>query len=153
MAEQLADQLVVDYRKYPIDDHGKMRIQYFSVSALAVAYAQNDTIVLFKLPPGRVRVLPCLSRISNSAFGAARTLSIGNKAYMKRPPIETLEPLLSTTFITALDVSGANAGLAWGTGIKFDIYSTAGVDIYATVLGGTMPIGASMSGYMTYIYE
>ena len=143
------------HRRLPVDDHGKLRMNYFSVPALASALADGSTIGLAWLPPGRKRILPNLSRISTSAFGAGRTLDIGHGAYLDRPAG------LSTSdadedddaFVAALDVSGAVAATAFGTGIKFDMYSMAEVLLFATINGGTMPTGATLEGYIAYLYE
>lgn len=148
-----ADQLADGYRKYPVDDHGKLRVQYFSVAALTEALAANSTIGLLWMPPGRKRILPNLSRISHSAFGAARTLDVGHDAYMKRPPDNDAEAADPDAFIDGLDVSAAGAAVAFGTGLKFDMYSTGELLVYATVLGGTMPVGATLEGFITYLYE
>ena len=154
MATQLGDQLVEGYRRYPIEDHGKLRYQYFSVAALAVAYAQNDQIELFKLPPGRKRILPNACRLWTSAWGASRTFSLGHRAYMKNPSPGALEAEAATAFINALDVSSAVNAAAWSSTVpKFDIYSLQEVTCFATIGGGTMPVAATLSGYCAYIYE
>lgn len=153
MATHLSDQLAADFRRYPIDDHGKLRMQYFSISALTVAYAADDMVKLFSLPSGRKRLLPGLSRITTSAFGSGRTIDIGHDAYMRRPPDNDEELADLDAFIDGMDVASAVNGAAWSTALKFDLYSMAEVDVYMTILGGTMPIGASASGYLTYVYE
>lgn len=153
MATYLSDQLTEGFRRYPVADHGKFRIQYFSVSALAVAYASGDQIDLFKLPPGRKRILLNASRITTSAWGASRTLSLGTRAYSSRPPDNAQEAEAGTVFLNALDVSSAVAAAAWSTLLKYDLYSLAEIGVFATIGGGTMPIGASLSGYCTYISE
>lgn len=142
------------YRKTPIEDHGKLRYQYFELAALTVAGDANSIAKLCKLPPGRVRVLPCLSRVTSSALGAARTLDIGHAAYNKRGDFgEAQEPLNYEAFIANMDVSGAVAAAAFSTVLKYDVYSVAGVDIWARVQGGTWPIGATLSGLIAYLYE
>lgn len=153
MATSLSKQLAPDYRRYPIDDHGKLRFQYGSVDALTVALNIADQIDIVRLPPGRIRVLPWLSRISTSAWGAARTLSFGNRAYSTRPPDQTLEPELGTTFLNALDVSAAVNAAAFGTTLKFDMYSRTEITLFATIAGGTMPVGATLAIMLAYIYE
>lgn len=151
---QNADQLVEGYRRYPVDDHGKLRYQFFSVSALTVAIAANGTIGLVWLPPGRKRILPHLSRITTSAFGAGRTLDLGHDGYMSRPSGQaTAEAADPDALIDGLDVSSAVAAAAFSTSLKYDMYSLDEVLLYATVLGDTMPIGASMSGLVAYLYE
>lgn len=158
MAVQQSDQRQDGYRKYPIDDHGKFRLQFFSVGVItpvAVAFAANDQIELFKLPPGRKRILPHASRLVWSAFGAGRTLAIGHRAYAARSPADAAaEPENATAFATAVDVSAAQpVPQALGSVLKYDMYSYDEAVVFATVLGGTMPVGATLSGYMAYIYE
>jgi len=149
-----AVQLDEDYRRYPVDDHGKLRFQYFNVAPLAVALAANSTIGLVWLPPGRKRILPHLSRITVSAFGAGRTLDVGHDSYMTRPSGEaTAEAADPDALIDGLDVSAAVNAAVFSTALKFDMYSLDEVLLYATVLGNTMPIGASMSGLVAYLYE
>lgn len=147
-----AAQLATDYRRYPIDDHGKLRFAYGKVTASG-ALAANGTMGLLWLPPGRVRVLPHLSRITTSAFGAGRTLDLGHDAYMKRPPGITVEADDPDSFIDGLDVSAAVTASVVGTALKFDMYSLDGVLVYATVLGGTMPDAATVELLLAYLYE
>lgn len=153
MATKLSVQMAEDYRKFPIDDHGKVRMQYGSVAALTVAYAANDQIELFKLPPGRKRILPCLSRVSCSAFGAARTLDLGYRAYSTRPSDTADEVEDGDAFIDGMDVSAALNAAAMSTVLKYDMYSRTEVTVFATILGGTMPIGATLQILMAYLYE
>jgi hypothetical protein len=148
-----ADALKEDARRYPVDDHGKLRMQYFKVTALTAALSANDTIALFWLPPGRKRILPNLSRVSHSAFGAGRSLDIGHDAYMKRPAGNDAEAIDVDAFIDGKDVATAANAAVFSTELKFDMYSLNEVLVYATVLGGTMPVGATLEGYMAYLYE
>jgi hypothetical protein len=161
MATVQSDQRQEGYRKYPIDEHGKARIQYFSVgvlTAIAVAYAANDQVELCKLPPGRKRILEQESFIKCSAFGAARTIDIGHRAYSKRNPgigSASQEAEDGDAFVDGLDVSAAittpvKFNLPF---LKFDIFSQEEVTIFMTILGGTMPVGATLEGYIKYIYE
>lgn len=159
MALQKSDQFQDGYRKYPVDDHGKYRIQYFSVGVITpivTPFASGDQIDLFKLPPGRKRLLPHASRIKFSAFGAARTLSLGHRAYNKRPAGQSgdVEVENATVFINAKDVSAAlTTPGAWSDMLKYDMYSLDEAFVFATLGGGTMPAGATLEGYLAYIYE
>jgi len=63
-----------DYRGSPQNDHTKVRFQYFNLPATTVAGDANTTIDLCDLPPGQIRVIPELSRLLPSAFGASRVL-------------------------------------------------------------------------------
>lgn len=148
-----AVQLAEGYRKYPIDDHGKLRYQYANVVADG-ALAANGTIGLFWLPPGRKRILPHLSRITTSAFGAGRTLDIGHDTYSARPAQEAAyEAADPDALVDGLDVENAVTAAALGTALKFDIYSRDAVLIYATVLGDTMPDAATIEVLLAYLYE
>lgn len=147
-----AAQLAEGYRRYPIDDHGKLRFAYGKVTASG-ALAASGTMGLLWLPPGRVRVLPHLSRITTSAFGAGRTLDIGHDQYMKRPPGNTVEAADPDAFIDGLDVSSAVTANVVGTALKFDMYSLEGVLVYGTVLGDTMPDAGTVELLLAYLYE
>ena len=151
--DAIADQLAESYRKYPIDGHGKLRVQYFTVSALTVALAADSTIGLVWMPPGRKRILPNLSLVTHSAFGAGRTLDIGHAAYLDRPAGMATAVDDPDAFVDGLDVAAAAAATAFDDSLKFDMYSMDEVLVYATVLGGTMPVGATLEGYITYLYE
>ncbi|RTL04988.1 hypothetical protein EKK58_09280 [Candidatus Dependentiae bacterium] len=146
-----------DYRKYPVSDHGKLRIQFFTLPATTVAGDANTTIDLCKLPAGRVRILPRQSFISTSAFGSGRTLDVGHLAYDKRDASlgssVSQEAAVVDALIDGLDVSSAVNGVQFSTALKFDMYSKSGVTIQAKVLGGTIPSGATIAGYITYVYE
>lgn len=144
-------QLAEGYRTYPIDNHGKLRTAYALVTANG-ALAANGTMALFWLPPGRKRILPHLSRIKTSAFGAARTLDVGHAAYTKSAPA-TQEADDPDAFIDGMNVASAAGPDPWRDVVKFDIYSTDEVLVYATVLGDTMPDGATVEVLMAYLYE
>ena len=141
-------------RKRPFDTQGKLRFAYFALPAVAVAGDINTTLELCDLPPGAVRILPWLSRLTTSAWGASRTLSIGHRAYAKLDDPYTQEAEAAAAFISALDVSSAVANVAWSSTVqKYDVFSKAGVTLFGTVAGGTIPVGATMSGLVAYLYE
>lgn len=152
-------QLTDDVRLYPIDEHGKFRIQYFNLLPTTVVGDAGTTVGLVRLPPGRVRVLPHLSRFEHTAFGAGRTLDIGHRGYQKQgafngavsPDID--EPENFTAFVSANDVSAVGAAKQFSNVLKYDMYSLRGPIVVARVNGGTIPVGATLSGYIAYIYE
>jgi hypothetical protein len=146
-----SDEMADNYRGRPTNDHGKLRIQYFNLPAVAVAGDATTTIDLCKLPPGQLKVIPCLSRITTSAWGASRTLSIGHLAYLSADA--TTEAANASAFISAMDVSSAVAAAAFSTVLEYDIYSKAGVTVQGSVAGGTIPVGATMEGFIVYVYE
>lgn len=144
-------------RKRPFDKHGKMRFDYFEIVPVVTLGDIGTTIDLCDLPPGAVRVLPWESRVKTSAWGASRTLSIGHRAYQKIDPTSTTttdEAENASAFVSALDVSSAVNNVAWSaTTQKYDMFSKAGITIFATVAGGTIPVAATLSGFVAYIYE
>lgn len=144
-------------RKRPFDTNAKLRFAYFALPAVAVAGDIGTTIELADLPPGAVRLLPWLSRLTTSAFGASRTLSIGHRAYAKADGnfgATTDEAEAAAAFVSALDVSSAVANTAWSSTVqKYDMFSKAGVTLFATVAGGTIPVNATLSGLVAYLYE
>lgn len=153
------------YRGSPLNDHGKLRVQFFDLPAITVAGDASSTVELCRLPPGPVRIIPDLCRLATSAFGSSRTLDVGHRAYEKRDPYmaggsATTEAEDPDAFIDGLDVATAVTGSPFGAGLsafgyktKFDLYSKSGVTVFATVLGGTIPIGATIRGFIVYVYE
>lgn len=145
-----------DYRGSPVNDHSKVRFQYFNLAAVSVAGDANSTIDLCDLPPGPVRVIPELSRITPSAYGASRVMKIGHRAYQKRDAYmnsgTTDEAEDDDAFGSAIDVSAA-ATLKVGAAVKYDINSKAGVRVFATVTGGTIPQNGTLTGFIAYTYE
>lgn len=149
----VSTQLTEGYRKYPVDDHGKLRFSYAKFVA-AEALAADSTIGMIWLPPGRKRILPDLSFVTNTAFGAGRTVDIGHEAYVNAHiPARDVEPDDPDAFVDGLDVAAAAAATAFGTDLLFDMYSKNEVLLYATVLGGTMPVAAELEVRVAYLYE
>lgn len=145
-----------DYRGRPTSDHGKLRIEYFELPATTVAGDAESTIDLTQLPPGNVRLLPSMCRLETTAFGSGRSLDIGTRAYSSRNPsaigaVENAEEL--DAFIDGKSVATALADEKFSDVIKYDLYSVAGITVAAQVKGGTIPIGAKVSGYLVYVYE
>lgn len=149
-----SDQKTDGYRSVPTEDHGKLRIQYFSVPALAAQADVGSTINLCDLPSGRVRVLPGLSKVNNSAFGGAATLDIGLRAYNSRDDqagiVNAEDPV---ALANLLPVAQSNVGQSFNMDLKVDLYSKSGVTAFATIAGSAMPVAGTLSGYIVYVYE
>lgn len=144
-----------DYRGRPTNDHGKVRFQYFDVPTGQVDVEGDaaSTIDLCTLPPGAVRVLPNLSKFTHSAFGTARTLDFGHRAYMAGNPNSTEIAEDLNAFADGHDVSSAGTGVLLSTANKFDVYSVAGIVVTAQVNDASLPVNATLSGYIAYLYE
>lgn len=143
-------------RKYPIDEHGKLRVAYFYYkNETGGVLADGTEIDLIDLPFGRIRILPNLSRLRITALGASRVLDIGHRAYYPNST-STAEAEDDDAFVANKDVSSAVNDAAWDGGatkMKWDIYSRSGVRLFATVDGGDIPANAILEGYVTYVTD
>lgn len=135
-------------RLYPVEDGGKLRIAYFDVTQGVAAGDIASTMELCKLPIGRIRILPLSSRVQCSAWGAARTLGIGFRAYTDSNQAAVAED--AAALVAALDVSAAVTVAISATLLKWDIFSFSGVTVFAKVAGGTIPAAATLKGYIVY---
>lgn len=152
----VSDQKADGYRKRPYEDMGKLRIEYFNVAAVAVLGDTLSLALLCTLPPGAIRVLPHLSRLTSSAFGASRVLAIGHGSYQSRDSSDSslLVAANYSAFGSGIDNSSAiTTPAAIGASLKYDLYSKTGVDVYAQVSGGTWPAAGTIAGYIIFIAE
>lgn len=155
VTETLAAQMADTYRKYPIDDHGKLRFLYGKVTQGAAAGDAGSSVVIGDLPPGRVRILPYLSRYKASALGAARVMDLGHDLYYDKNTYgDESEAAVANALANDIDVSAATeANFPVTAGLKHDIYSRSGVRLRATVAGGTIPAAATFEFLIAYICE
>jgi hypothetical protein len=163
-----ASQQSQQIRNYPIDNYGKHRVLCFEIPAAAITAVGDigSTFDLVKIPYGRVRILPASSRIWCSAWGAGRTLGFGLRSYITQPG-QTVIAEDATALAAAVDVSGAlNAATLNAALWKFDVFSIrgnsgagptlpyqGGVGVFATLGGGTVPIGALLRGQINIVVE
>lgn len=144
-----------NYRRRPTDNHGKLREIYFKVvNNTGAAGDDGSEIELGTLPPGAVRLLPRLATLRSSAFGAARVLAVGHRAYASQDGGVNV-PEDPDAFSSGLDISAATPSITspFGSNVKYDLYSKAGIRLFATVTGGTIPTNAELEGYLIYAYE
>lgn len=135
--------------------YGKLRLLQFTFTQGAAAGDAGSSAALVKLPAGKVALIGALSRIECSAFGAARTLDIGWDAYKDKNGTAVVADDNGLT--DNLDVSAAAAAdltqlAVLGGGIKV-FESLNGVVLRATVAGGTIPIAATLKGYVVVSVE
>lgn len=154
---QVSNRTAALAKNAPTDDGAKKRIMYFSFTQGAAAGDANSLAQLAVLPPGKVRLLKTDSKFVCSAFGGGRTLDIGYLAHTTTGGAAVAAS--QDTILDGGDVSAA-AGLTCGAGtnalgtdptIAFD--STAGVTLQAICLGSTIPAGATLKGYFTYVQD
>lgn len=159
MATVLSDQLKEGYRKRPIEDHGKLRFQAFHYkNETGGTLADGTEIDLCDLPPGAVRIIPYLSRYKTVvAGGASRVLDIGLRAYASKynPNPQDLQAEDDDALVADKDISSAVAATVFDAAndLFVDIYSRAGVRVFATIDGGTIPANLEIEGSIAYLYE
>jgi hypothetical protein len=139
-------------------NRSKSRKHFFRIPATAVLGDINSTIDLALLPQGDVRLFLTESKIWWTAFGAARLLDIGHRAY------EAIDGSIiaaaANLFDDDVDVSAASnaAGVALGSDFVLAgtlaktqrFLSAKGVMVFATVTGGTIPAGTIIEGFLEY---
>jgi len=133
---------------------GKLRVAVFEFTQGAAAGDATSTQDLCKLPSGKIRILTGLSRVDFSAFGAARTLNIGHTGFTNADG--TTVAAAAALFASAVDVSAAgNTTLAEAAvandGTMQALESKEGVTVQAAVAGGTIPAGATLTGFLVYV--
>lgn len=137
---------------------GRLRIARFTFTQGASAGDANSTADLIKLPIGKsVTVLKSMSRIVCSAFGAARVLDIGHTGYTNLDG--TVVAAAADVLMDGQDVSAA-ALVRMGLGTNaftvddaFIFNARTKPVIQAKVLGGTIPVGATINGYIVYVED
>lgn len=141
-------------RNYPIDSNGKTRHLSFEIPASAITAIGDigSTFDLVKLPYGRIRILPYACSFWCSAWGAGRTLSFGLRSYLTELNAVVAED--AAALASGVDVSAAvNGGVVSAALWKNDVFSRQGAQVFATLAGGTVPIGALLRGHISYIAE
>ena len=138
----------------PLDLSGKLRIACFNFTQGSAAGDANSTADLVKLPAGKIRIFGALSRVCHSAFGTGRTLDVGYAAYTNQAgtAVNADEDALHS----AADVSAAGnftPSDEMGDDAYLDIESLTGVTIKAKCESATLPVGATLNGYIVYAVE
>lgn len=133
-------------------------LQYipFNFTQGAAAGDATSTMDLVYLQRGRYVILPKLSLIRWSAFGASRVLDIGITAHTDEAGAAVAASL--ARFDDDVDVSaagsaamGSDLAAADFSGVYLNIGGTTNTDgaiIRATVAGGTIPAAATLVGYL-----
>lgn len=137
---------------------GRLRIARFSFTQGAAAGDANSTVDLVKLPPGKtVTILKDLCNINHSAFGAGRTLDIGYIAHTNLDGTAVAADV--DALLDGADVSSAgNIPMGTGTGAVgtsnvLTLNARAAVTIQGICLGDTLPVGATLNGYIVYVED
>jgi hypothetical protein len=129
---------------------GMLRKYDFTFVQATAAGDITSTAELIRLPPGRCEIILPLSYAQWSAFGAARLLDIGYAAYTGVDGVAVVAA--PAAFDDDVDVAAAGGAVlgsdaAAATGKRFILQSRDGVSIIATVAGGTIIVGAALTGF------
>lgn len=133
------------------NEGGDLKVLYFNFTQGDAAGDANSTADLLNMPPGKYRILLDQSNVTNSAFGASRTLDVGYTAYTNYDG--TAVTADEDAFVTAADVSAAattalTESLAAGADRTFFVDSKEGFVLQAKCEGGTLPASATLKGYV-----
>lgn len=135
-------------RQYWPAEGGKIRLAHFTWTNGSTVGDAGSSVNLVKLPHGKIRVLPGLSRIAVSALGASRVMDLGVRAYVASDGKTAVAAILND-FVNDRDVSSATDS-TFGTTVKKDYFSATGLTICATIAGGTLDAAETMEGYVAY---
>lgn len=154
---QVANRSSALVKNAPYDEGGKKRVMYFSFTQGAAAGDANSLATLAVLPQGKIRLLKSDSKFVCSAFGAARTLDIGYLAHTNTAGATVAasqDAILDGADVSAAAAVTCGAGTnALGTDNTIAFDSISGVTLQAKCLGDTIPAGATLKGYFTYIQD
>ncbi len=126
---------------------GRIRVAKFTFVQGAAAGDANSTIELIKLLVGRIRVLEI--DFKTSAFGASRVASVGHRAATALDGITAIAENLSA-FASGIDFSAAAASKTYSNVL---VSSLEGLTLVAQITGGTIPIGATVEGFISYVND
>jgi hypothetical protein len=139
----------------PQDIGGKLRFYRFDFDQGSVAGDATSKQYLCRIPAGKGYIIPALSRLKRSAFGAARTLDMGHEGWTE--PDGDAVAAAGDVLIDGLDVSAAGAAaMGTGTNGETDAIAYNAVDeivISSTVAGGTIPASATLKGFIAVISQ
>ena len=152
---QLARVLATPPKVNPVNEWlGKLRIHRFTFTQGAAAGDADSTARLVRLDAGSIRLILPLCRIAHSAFGASRTLDLGWEAYTN---VDGSAVVADPDGLDVnQDVSGAGSYNPVGTVGEDETFlfrTRGGVVIAARCQGGTIPAGATLSGYLVSVNE
>lgn len=119
------------------------------------AGAGTGEINLVRLPAGKIRVYPQLSRIAISAGGTSSTLDLGHRAFTNADGTAVAED--HDEWIADHDFAGGALAEAFMSGITAATLETDaeydtvdGLTIFATVADGNIEDGDTIDGYIAY---
>lgn len=133
---------------------GRKRVAYFSYTAPAAHDAGSD-VVLARLPANRVKILGTESYLKTSAFGSSRVGKVGYLAHsdLDGEEVSADDDALASGLNLASAATNTLAGNIALADVALTVESESGFDVNLTVTGGTIPSGATIKGYITYVVD
>lgn len=112
----------------------------------------NSTVILAKMPAGRVSILLGSSYLHVTGMGTSRTIDLGHNGYtgLDGVAVAADPDAFNNNTAASADVNfqpGVNAN---ATGRIITIESKAGWDVVLTVEGGTIPDTTDIDGYLLF---
>jgi len=126
---------------------GRQRVATFSFTQGGSAGDANSTIELLKLLNGKFRITEVDIKVS--AFGASRLLSLGHRAAVAVDGFTAIAEDLAF-FASAIDVAAAGHTKTY---CNKKLLSQAGTTLVLQCTGGTIPSGATVEGFITYVND
>ena len=141
----------------PTEDHGRMRIKYFKHTQSGAGDA-GSSVVLCKLPGGKVRMILALSRVYVNWTTSSANLDLGWDAYTAMDDSTTAadtDGLVDNTSVDSVGYFNFEGGLAAtkALGGTYVFESKDGVVIRATSQAAAMADGDVIAGYIVYVVD
>jgi len=139
------------------EDHGRMRIMFFTCLQDGAGDA-TSSVVLGKLPPGRVRVLASLSRAYVNWTTSSAALDLGWDAYTAMNGSTTAadpDGLINGLSVDTVGFQTMEGAIAANllTGGTYLFESKDGVKIRATSQDTAIATGDDLVGYLAYVLD
>tara|TARA_R100001086_G_scaffold73137_5_gene35254 strand:- start:69 stop:563 length:495 start_codon:yes stop_codon:yes gene_type:complete len=139
------------------EDHGRMRIMFFTCLQDGAGDA-TSSVVLGKLPPGRVRVLASLSRAYVNWTTSSAALDLGWDAYTAMNGSTTAadpDGLINGLSVDTVGFQTMEGAIAANllTGGTYVFESKDGVKIRATSQDTAIATGDDLVGYLAYVLD
>ena len=133
--------------------HGRLRVGYFSHSQDGVGDVLS-TVAIFKLPPGKVRLLGSLSRIEHNWVTATIDMDVGWEAYVDLDGVAVIADDDGLDADVDVEVAGAIAiGSALGTADSKVFESRDGVVIAVKAQAAALADADSVEGFLVYVQD
>jgi hypothetical protein len=139
------------------EDHGRMRIMFFTCLQDGAGDA-TSSVILGKLPPGRIRVLASLSRAYVNWTTSSAALDLGWDAYTAMDGSTTAadpDGLINGLSVDTVGFQTLEGAIAANllTGGTYVFESKSGITIRATSQDTAIATGDDLVGYLAYVLD